>query len=141
MSVDTIGRFGYVSEVDSKKYRVKVLFPELGIVSGWLPVATSWSMDRKTEDMPDIDEHVYCIMHENTGIVLCSVYDDENEPLNGEQEQSIRTEKDGTTFKYDRENSILSIEVQGDIEIHATGKINVVADGNMTLQGSHIDLN
>lgn len=138
---DTIGRFGYVSAYDPEKHRARIEFPDIGIVSGWLPVGMRNSKDNRDEHALDVGEHVYCLLHENSGIVLCSVYDDENPPTTGSQEVRCVTYKDGTTMTYDRENHALTLEVQGDIQIHATGKIEVTSDGESTYTaGEHMGL-
>jgi phage baseplate assembly protein gpV len=49
--------------------------------------------------------------------------------------------KNGTVIEYDKKAERLYLEVKGDIHIHATGEIKIIADGNMTLDAERIDLN
>lgn len=47
----------------------------------------------------------------------------------------------GTVIEYDKKAERLYLEVKGDIHIHATGEIKILADKNMTLNAERIDLN
>ena len=139
------GRFGYVSDYDPVRHMARIKFPDKGdLVSAWLPVAVPNSHKNKDEVHLDIGEHVYCNMMGNgleSGVVLCSIYDDKNKPHLGDKDTRKVTFDDGTEILYDRESHLLKIESVGDIEIHAKGHINIFADGNMKHQAERIDLN
>lgn len=49
-------RIGTVSDIDEAKRHVRVYFPDVDIVSGWIPVVTTG-----TPWMPDIDDVVICL--------------------------------------------------------------------------------
>lgn len=115
---DTIGRFGYISDYDHEKHYARVEFPDLGIVSSWLPVAVWNSKDNHDEKHFDIGEHVYCLLHDNTGIVLCAVYDNNNNPPVANKEIRAITFKDETTLTYDRENHITDFKDCNENSIH-----------------------
>ena len=148
MDHDTIGRFGYISAYDPEKHYARVEFPDLGIVSGWLPVAVRNSKDNHDENHLDIGEHVYCLLHDNTGIILCSVYDNSNTPPVASTDTRAITFKDGTAITYDRENHVTDItDCNGNnihmdkdgITITSCGYIHVTASGNYeNSAGSHM---
>ena len=140
-----VNRFGYVSDYDPKRHMARIVFPDKGdLVSDWLPVAISNSKNNKDEQHLDIGEHVFCSMLGNgleAGVVLCSIYDDENKPETGDQDIRKVKFEDGTEISYDRKNKLLNVNCVGDIEIHAQGNITVSAGGNMKFTAARIDLN
>ena len=140
-----VNRFGYVSDYDPKRHMARVHFPDKGdLVSNWLPVAIPNSKKNKDECHLDIGEHVFCSMLGNgleAGVVLCSIYDDENKPPTGNQDIRTVHFEDGTEISYDRNKHKLTISCVGDIEILASGDISVTSGGNMTNIAARIDLN
>lgn len=158
MDNDTIGRFGYISAYDPEHHFARVEFPDLGIVSGWLPVAVQNSKDNHDEKHFDIGEHVYCLLHDNTGIILCAVYDNSNKPPKADTDIRAITFKDGTTITYDRSEHVTDItDCNGNnfhmdskgITINSCGYIKMIASstyegqsgGNMSFSAPRIDLN
>ena len=136
---DTIGRFGYISDYDPSRHYARVQFPDLGIVSGWLPIGVPNTYSNHDERPLDIGEHVYCLLHDNTGIILCSVYDDKNLPPNADKDTRIITFKDGSTISYDREKHLLAIDIKGDIVINAQKSITSSSKSDTKItSGSHI---
>ena len=131
------GRFGYVSAYDAKRHMARIQFPDKdNLISAWIPVAVSNSKKNRDEAHLDIGEHVYCNMMGNgleTGVVLCSLYDDTNKPPAGDADIRKTTYDDGTEIIYDRKNHKMQINCVGDIEIHA--------DGNIKFTATRIDLN
>ena len=140
-----VNRFGYVSDYDPKRHMARITFPDKDdLVSDWLPVAIPNSKNNKDECHLDIGEHVFCSMLGNgleAGVVLCSIYDDENKPETGNQDIRKVKFEDGTEISYDRKNKLLNVNCVGDIEIHAQGNITVSAGGNMKFTAARIDLN
>ena len=139
------GRFGYVSAYDPERHMAQIYFPDKDdLVSAWLPVAIPNSLKNHDERHLDVGEHVYCNMMGNgleAGVVICSVYDDKNKPVVHEVNTRSVTFEDGTQISYDRRKHLLKVECVGDIEVHAKGHINIIADGNMKHQAARIDLN
>lgn len=147
------GRFGYVSDYDPQRHMARIQFPDKeNLVSAWIPVAVPNSKKNRDECHLDIGEHVYCAMMGNgleSGVVLCSVFDDKNKPPEGNADIRKTTYDDGTEISYDRKNKLLEIKCEGDMKIHVKGNIEISADGNITLnaQGrlheiaSRIDIN
>ena len=83
------------------------------MVSAWLPVAVPNSRKNKDEFHLDIGEHVYCNMLGNgleAGVVLCSIWDDKNQPPVGDQDIRHTTFDDGTTVFQDRKNKVFQIK-------------------------------
>lgn len=146
---DTIGRFGYISDYDPERHYARVEFPDLGIVSAWLPIGVPNTLCNHDERPLDIGEHVYCLLHDNTGIILCSVYDDKNKPPKADKNIRITTFEDGTTISYDREKHILDIDIKGDLCIQTTGNITssskgvtkIEAESEISEQAPKINLN
>lgn len=135
--VDTIGRYGYISAVDPKTHRARVSFPELGIISGWLPVGVANTFRNQDEILPDVGEHVYCIMHDNTGIILCSIYDDKNRPGTGNADRRTVTFQDGTQIYYDRKSNVLNVkDKHGNTIILDKDGVTVKSTHNMTIESS-----
>ena len=134
---DTIGRFGYVSDYDPAKHFARVDFPDLGIVSGWLPVLVPNSHDNHDEFHMDIGEHVYCLLHDNTGIVLGAVYDGKNKPPVADFNIRAITFKDGTTITYDRQNHLTDIRDCNGNSIHMDDKgITITSCKNISIKAS-----
>lgn len=75
-------RFGNITEFDAATMRARVQFPEDGIVSDWLAVLTSGSGGNKYVRTLTTNEHVvvWVDQHADEGVVLGSIYDDNNLP-------------------------------------------------------------
>ena len=116
------GRFGYVSAYDPERHMARIRFADKdNLVSDWLPVAIPNTKKNKDEFPLDVDEHVFCMFLGNgleTGIVLCSIYDDKNRPLMKDQDIRVTTFDDGTEISYDRKKHLLKIDVKGNVEIY-----------------------
>lgn len=132
-----IARYGYVSNYDAKKHMAQVCFPDKNnLVSNWLPVIIPNSIKNHDEFHLDINEHVFCLMLGNgleAGAVIGSIYDDTNQPPEGNQNIRKITFSDGTEIFYNRKSHELKINCVGDITIHA--------DGHMKISAKRIDLN
>ena len=129
-------RVGKVQEFDAEKHMSRVKFPDIDIVSHWLPVIAMNSLNVQDTHYLDKDEHVVCIMNgtgTESGYVLGAIYDAKNEPE--DKNCDIRQVKfsDDTVISYDREEHRLMIDVKGDIDM--------TASGNIKLTAGRIDLN
>ena len=122
--------FGYVTDYDEKKHMAKVNFPDKNIISSWLPVIIPNSKENHDELHLDLQEHVACIMLgtglEN-GFIIGAIYDEKNKPVNADKDVRMVKFSDDTTILYDRRNHKMQIDVQGDIEILASGDIRIDA--------------
>ncbi len=131
-------RIGKVTEFNAKKMQARVKFTDMGIISHWLPLLVSNSINTKDTHYLDEGEHVACLMQgtgAETGYVLGAIYDDKNYPEIPGQDPDIRRVKydDGTEILYDRKEHKLMIDVKGDVEI--------TASGHMKFSAERIDLN
>jgi phage baseplate assembly protein V len=136
----------------------RIRFPDKdNLVSAWLPVAVSNSKLNKDEFHLDIGEHVYCNMLGNgleSGLILCSVWDDKNTPPMGDPDARGTEFKDGTTLLVDRKRHIVEVKdsygcrirmQNGNIYITAVKKIyeyapegirtGVIGGGGISSQG------
>lgn len=132
-------RIGRVSSVDPACMTARVVFNDKdNDVSYDLPVLAMCARSNKEYHLPDIDTQVVCLFLPNisskgltTGFVIGSFYSDVDKPSeNGAGIKSIRF-ADGSYVRYER----------GNIEVYATENISIVADGNIKLKGSRIDIN
>ena len=96
---------GIVTERDSSKGMVRVKFQDHDdMVSYWLPVVQRKTLKNKYIDMPDINEHVACLMEDNyeEGVVIGAIYSNADAvPIDSNEKDHV-TYKDGTTMEYDR---------------------------------------
>lgn len=127
-------RFGIVSERDDPNGKVKVEFAEDGIVSDWLPVVVSRALNDKFFSLPDVNEHVACVMDENLeeGVVLGAIYDSKQQPaIQGADITAVQFQ-DGTKVSFDRATGVLTIETTGDVNMKAPS-VNI--DGDLNVDG------
>lgn len=152
--------------------------PTGSMLSGWIPFQTGRALESSssTWDAPEVGEAValLCMSGELSDAVMlpgASYGEGGKPPVEGEEMRPTlhrRKFGDNTVIEYDRENGRLkavwengtvleynreeetmTFDVVGDIKIHASGKIeiladetiDVIADGNMKLEGARIDLN
>lgn len=97
-------RFGIIDQVDAAKGRVRVRFEEDDILSDWLPMMQSGTLKNKNYSMPDVNEHVVCLMDERAenGAVLGAVYNNQDTtPYTSANKFGTKYEN-GDEFSYDR---------------------------------------
>lgn len=129
-------RYGEITAYDPARHMARVNFPDLGIISHWLPILTSNTQNTHFEHPLDSGEHVACIMAgtgTESGVILGAFHDDKNTPLVADKDTHAITFEDGTRITYSRSTHALKVECVGDIEIHA--------EGNIKLTAARIDLN
>ena len=129
-------RFGHVTEYDPSRHMARVNFPDVGLISYWMPVLVHNSLKNHDETHLDIGEHVACMISgqgAEMGIVLGAFYDDKNPPQVKDSDTRAVTFDDGSKITYDRKGHSLVIESVGDISI--------TASGHMSLKAGRIDLN
>ncbi len=121
---------GIVVAVDEQSCCVRVEFPDRdGLVSGWLPVMQDFCVGNQEYKIPDEGNQVVCLMDEHCedGVVLGAIYSNADPPPVTSRDLYYRRFKDGTSLQYDRDAHKLSADVQGDIDIAATGNITSTA--------------
>jgi phage baseplate assembly protein V len=128
-------RTGLVVEIDTARCFVRVQFPDVdAIVSYWLPVLQLKTLLDKTYWMPDINEHVACLMDNKgeEGVVLGAIYSAaDSTPVNSKDKRHVRFD-DGTILEYDRAAHKLFADVKGEVEIITTGKVVAQIGGTLT---------
>lgn len=138
---------GNVSQVDGKKYMVKVKFPSLGgLESDWLQVLTAMSHMDKVYLLPDIDDQVKVLNvpgAQEVGCVIGTLYSQKNGvPVGtGTPDVSMINFLNGSFLRHDRASGDLNVEVTGNITIAAGGNIDMGAAGYAKISaGDKIDI-
>lgn len=128
-------KIGVVSEIFPASCSARVRFDDLdGLESMPLPVGVRKSLKDKSYWMPDVGEHVACLLDANaeTGVILCAIYSDEDEPpVTNADKRHVRF-LDGGTFEYDRSSGTLTIVT--------TGPVNLTAGGPVTVTAPHVTI-
>lgn len=140
-------RRGIVTRTDPDTGRVKVRFPDRdNVESWWLEVGRPKTLDDKVYWMPDIGEHVACLLdeHAEAGVVVTAIYSTADPPPVSSQDKLHLVTKDGNVFEHDREMHHLLIDLTasgGTIHLK-TGTTEIIMEpGHMTLIADRIDLN
>ncbi len=134
---------GIVVARDPDKHRARVQFPDHdNMVSAWLPVGVQTSAGDYDYWLPDLQTQVACLMDENYefGVVLCAIYSDADLPPVTGKDLYYRRFKDGTIIQYDRASHKLTANVQGTVDLVATGDITSTSplwthNGNLKVNG------
>ncbi len=128
-------RRGRVHSVDFSRSppRVKVEY-EKGAVTGWLPwVSGRASSDHRTDWEPlAIGEQVIILSESgelSAGVVLPSLPDASSPVPSTSPDEHVSRYEDGTTFIYNRKTHALTIDVQGDANLHTTGNLTATVEG------------
>lgn len=139
--IKNIIRIGRVSSVDVNTNTARVAFSDKDdLVSGNLMIVNRGSMADKDYWIPDIDEQVLCLMLPNKsglglneGFIIGSFFSAEDAPQ--ERSADVRAVKfgDGTIIKHDRST--------GNLTINATGDIDIIAGGTVTIKGATVNIN
>ena len=135
---------GVVTEVSAAKCAARVQFPDNdGMVSFWLPVLQHKSLKDKHYFVPDVNEHVACLLDDNgeAGVILGAIYSDADTPPVDSADKHHVTFEDGTVLEYDRKEHRLLADVKGDIEAHATGTLTAIIAGDSTITTPTCTLN
>lgn len=129
-------RRGRVHSVDFEQVppRVKVDYDQ-GAVTGWLPwISGRESNQHRTDWEPlAIGEQVIILSESgelSAGVVLPSLPDATSPVPSTSPDEHVSRYEDGTTFIYNRKTHTLSIDVQGDANVHTTGNLNAQVDGS-----------
>lgn len=134
-------KYGRISAIDSAKGLVRVNFDDDEIVSNWIGVSMPKTKDDQYFIMPDINEHVWCIMDEfcENGVVGGCLYDAKNKPAAGADNISYIQFKDGTVVKYDRTAHKMTIIV-GAVSYEISEAGHKIGSGSETLKKIISDL-
>ncbi|EGQ8056468.1 phage baseplate assembly protein V [Vibrio alginolyticus] len=139
-------RRGRVHSVDFEQSppRVKVEY-EKGAVTGWLPwISGRESNQHRTDWEPlAIGEQVIILSESgdlSAGVVLPSLPDATSPVPSTSPDEHVSRYEDGTTFTYNRKTHTLSIDVQGDANLHTTGNVTAHIEGTADVTAAK-DLN
>lgn len=141
MDIKKLIRVGTVSSVNPAAGTVRVAFAaQDDMVTYELPVITRGSKNNKDYWLPDVDEQVLCLFLPNTsgrgvceGFVLGTFYSSVDAPVENSGDVHAVKYGDGTIIKHDRST--------GKLTINATGDIDIIAGGKITINGQTIYLN
>lgn len=141
MDIKRLIRVGTVSSVNAAVGTVRVAFAaQDDMVTYELPVITRGSKNNKDYWLPDVDEQVLCLFLPNTsgrgvcdGFVLGTFYSSIDAPVENSGDVHAVKYGDGTIIKHDRST--------GKLTINATGDIDIIAGGKITINGQTIYLN
>lgn len=141
MDIKRLIRVGTVSSVNAAAGTVRVAFAaQDDMVTYELPVITRGSKNNKDYWLPDVDEQVLCLFLPNTsgrgvrdGFVLGTFYSSVDAPVENSGDVHAVKYGDGTIIKHDRST--------GKLTINATGDIDIIAGGKVTINGQTIYLN
>lgn len=141
MDIKRLIRVGTVSSVNAAAGTVRVAFAAQDeLVTYEMPVITRGSKNNKDYWLPDVDEQVLCLFLPNTsgrgvcdGFVLGTFYSSVDAPVENSGDVHAVKYGDGTIIKHDRST--------GKLTINATGDIDIIAGGNVTINGQTINLN
>lgn len=141
MDIKRLIRVGTVSSINAAAGTVRVAFAaQDNMVTYELPVITRGSKNNKDYWLPDVDEQVLCLFLPNTsgrgvceGFVLGTFYSSVDAPVENSGDVHAVKYGDGTIVKHDRST--------GKLTINATGDIDIIAGGKITINGQTIYLN
>jgi len=107
-------RRGIVTRTDPTTGRVKVRFPDRdNVESWWLEVGTPKTHQDKAYWMPDVGEHVACLMddHAEAGVVAAAIYSQADRPPVDSQDKWHILTRDGTVIEHDRAEHRLLVDM------------------------------
>lgn len=141
MDIKRLIRVGTVSSINAAAGTVRVAFAaQDDMVTYELLVITRGSKNNKDYWLPDVDEQVLCLFLPNTsgrgvcdGFVLGTFYSSVDAPVENSGDVHAVKYSDGTIIKHDRST--------GKLTINATGDIDIIAGGKITINGQTIYLN
>lgn len=128
-------RIGIVTQTDPATCKARVKFPDHdNVESFWLPVVQPKTLADRFYLMPDIDEHVVCLLDENgeSGVILGAIYSDAGAPPVNSQDKWHVTFDDGTILEYDRASHLLKADVKGAVDLDTTGNVTATIGGTLT---------
>lgn len=121
-------KFGVVTNINPELAQVRVQFQDDEVLSYWLSVLQQKTHKDKFYALPDIGEHVACLMDENSeeGVILGAIYSAlDDTPANSKTQLMIKFE-DESFINFNKETGILTLKFKGiDVisDINQTGKL------------------
>ncbi len=123
-------RFGKITEFDPAKMYARVKFTDDEIVSAPLQILVQGAISNKYFFALEINEQVACMMDENSeqGVILGAVYNDKTNPVDGTPNIARVKFSDNSFIEYNRESHEFNANIQGAINIIASGDVSVEAE-------------
>jgi phage baseplate assembly protein V len=135
-------RVGKISAVYPEKATARVVFEAHNLVSYELSVLQTQTLKNRAYWMPDVGEYVLCAFLPTgnaSGFVLGSLYSANNEPDLKTNDKRAMLFDDGTYIEYDRAQHLLTVDVpSGVVNINVNGPVNIAATGNVNVTGDVI---
>lgn len=132
-------KIGIVTATDPATCKARVRFPDQdNIESFWLPVVQPKTLRDRFYLMPDVHEHVVCLMdeHGETGVILGAIYSDADAPPANSQDKMHVQFDDDTSVEYDRASHTLTIDVKGPVNVYSTAKVFIQGDQHVEIDGA-----
>lgn len=131
-------RYGRVTGTEGGAARVQLDDAD-GVVTA--PLSTIQKRVLKDQDikLPDVGEPVAVLTSgqgDEHGIVIGSMYSGAVPDPGQERQMEYCRFEDGTTVTYDRTGHKMVADVQGDVDVTATGNVTVKAEGEIALESS-----
>jgi len=129
-------KFGVVTQADPSTCRVRVQYQDNeGIQSYWLAVAQRKTLADRDYHMPDVGEHVACLIddHNEEGVVLGAIYSAADAAPVDDQDKRHTAFKDGAVFEYDRNKHRLTATLPG-----GQVRVSIGAEGYLEIQGATV---
>ena len=143
-------KIGVVSEIDPATCTARVRFDDLdGLETMRLPVGVQKSLKDKSYWMPDVGEHVACLLDANAeaGVILCAIYSDADTPPVSSADKRHVLFADGTWVEYDRSTGHMEVNCVNTVTVQAASRITlrapfIVLDGEVQItKNLQVDLN
>lgn len=121
-------KFGIVTNINPTLAQARVQFADDDVLSYWLPILQQKTQKDKFYAIPDIGEHVACLMDENSeeGVILGAIYSAlDDTPVSSKTQLMIKFE-DESYINFNKETGILTLKFKGiDVisDINQTGKL------------------
>lgn len=118
-------KFGIVTNINPTLAQARVQFADDDVLSYWLPILQQKTQKDKFYAIPDIGEHVACLMDENSeeGVILGAIYSTlDGTPVSSKTQLMIKFE-DESYINFNKETGILTLKFTG---------INVISDIDQT---------
>jgi len=118
-------KFGIVTNINPALAQARVQFADDDILSYWLPILQQKTQKDKFYAIPDIGEHVACLMDTNSeeGVILGAIYSALDAPPASSKTQLMIKFEDESYINFNKETGILTLKFKG---------IDVISDMNQT---------
>lgn len=129
-------KFGVVTATDPTTCRVRVQYKDNeSVESYWLAVAQRKTFGDRDYHMPDVGEHVACLIdaHNEEGVVLGAIYSAADPAPVADQDKRHLAFKDGAVFEYDREAHRLTVTMPD-----GQARISIGKEGYVEIQGATV---